>query len=65
MTFKSIAHEIGHNLGLRHDFVEVNGAYKTERFCEAGESCTDVGGVMDYYVVSIVEFSLLAFFELS
>ena len=42
---------MGHNLGMRHDFDPSPG---DDRFCTTdGSSCTDDGGVMDYFQVSL------------
>ena len=42
-----MAHEIGHNLNMDHDFVgsDVNAVRRDSQ----GNSCTKIGGVMDYY----------------
>ena len=42
-----MAHEIGHNLGMEHDF---NDDYPEEhRLDSKKRPCSGVGGVMDYY----------------
>ena len=41
-----LAHEVGHNLGMEHDFV---GAPGNNRYDSQGRLCTGIGGVMDYY----------------
>jgi hypothetical protein len=47
---QTIAHEIGHNLNMEHDFDPSPGNTRT---CTTdGSSCTDIGGVMDYFGVS-------------
>ena len=40
-----VAHEIGHNLGMFHDF---RGGNINSRKFENGQLCTNVGGIMDY-----------------
>ena len=50
---------MGHNLGMRHDFDPNPG---DDRFCTTdGSSCTDDGGVMDYFQVSL--FKIFFFLE--
>ena len=46
-----MAHEIGHNLGMGHDFT---GSVGTSRYCPTDPSvlCTNDGGIMDYNQVS-------------
>ena len=43
-----MAHEVGHNTGMNHDF---NGAPGNTRYDSQGRTCTNIGGVMDYYGV--------------
>ena len=43
---QTLAHELGHNLGLNHDFS--NGNWKSPRFAHDSSPCTNVGGIMDY-----------------
>jgi len=45
-TGEIFAHELGHNLGMQHDF---NGSPGNPRYDSQGNSCTNIGGVMDYY----------------
>ena len=43
---QTIAHEIGHNLNMKHDHDPSPGDTRT---CTTdGSSCTNIGGVMDY-----------------
>ena len=44
-----MAHEIGHNLNMNHDFT---GSAGTPRYDSQGNLCTNTGGVMDYYQVT-------------
>ena len=48
---------MGHNLGMRHDFDPNPG---DDKFCTTdGSSCTDDGGVMDYFQVSLFKIFFL------
>jgi hypothetical protein len=49
-TSQIICHELGHNLGMNHDFEDPFASPKTILRDAAGNSCTDSNGVMDYYV---------------
>ena len=40
-----LAHEIGHALGLEHDFLE---RPRLKRYDSKNQSCTNIGGIMDY-----------------
>lgn len=50
------AHEIGHNLNMRHDFDPNPG--NTRTCATTGETCTGIGSVMDYYQVCIACYSV-------
>merc|ERR1712223_317117 len=47
-TGATIAHEIGHNLGLSHDFISEDNCLKVPRFAANGLQCDGINGVMDY-----------------
>lgn len=49
-TGQTVAHEIGHNLNMQHDFISNSDQTTSDRFCDiGGTKCTGLGGVMDYY----------------
>ena len=49
-----VAHELGHNLNMRHDFIDPFSVPKTDRFSADGTKCTNDNGIMDYNVVSMI-----------
>ena len=44
-----MAHEIGHALGMEHDFQNPYKDPKVVRYDEERQSCTNKGGIMDYF----------------
>ena len=48
-TLQIVAHEIGHNLNMAHDFI--NNTPGQTRRDRNGNSCTNRKAVMDYYQV--------------
>ena len=49
-----VAHELGHNLNMKHDFTAPFSVPKIDRFSPDGTKCTNDNGIMDYNVVSII-----------
>lgn len=48
-TAEIFAHEIGHNLNMEHDFLGSKPDGLNRTCVTTGESCTDIGSVMDYW----------------
>ena len=48
-----MAHELGHNLGMKHDFKDPYKKPKTIAKDSKGVICTNDGGVMDYFQVPV------------
>ena len=50
--FQTVAHELAHNLGVDHDFIDPYTQPSTQRTCTIKSApdnvCTNVGGIMDY-----------------
>jgi hypothetical protein len=43
-----ICHELGHNMGLKHDFTKDEAGNRAPRYDSQGNDCQGLGGVMDY-----------------
>ena len=48
-NLQSFAHEVGHALGMEHDFSESQKQKTGIKMDFEGQSCSDKGGIMDYY----------------
>jgi hypothetical protein len=46
--YQILAHELGHNLEMPHDFIDPYADPKSIRYDSKGNSCTNVNGIMDY-----------------
>lgn len=46
LSGENVAHEIGHNMNMRHDFIKTPGGVRLD---SKGKSCTNIGGIMDYF----------------
>ena len=46
IIFQSLAHEIGHSVGIDHDFK--GGNMTDSRYDANGKKCINTGGIMDY-----------------
>ena len=56
---QTIAHEIGHNLNMRHDFdckKEIFRQAGCDRFCatDSSQTCTNINSNMDYFEVHLL-----------
>ena len=66
-TAEIVAHEIGHNLNMSHDFSNILfSGTKIPRYCPgAGSICTNVNGIMDYFEEGPLSWSCCSRFMLT
>jgi hypothetical protein len=51
LLIQVVAHEVGHNLGMAHDFNQINATLLLDRYDSKNQTCHNLGAIMDYYQV--------------